>query len=173
MTPRRAAEDPLGRLFDEHATGLLRFLAFRTGDRALAEDILGDTFERALAARRRPRGDAEKAWLYAIALNRLRDLARRSDAEQRALGRDYDPRPQPDAVSAVEDRDLVHRALAGLPEDERTALSLRYGGDLALREIAELTGERQTTIEGRIYRGLRRMRTDLQAADQIPARSLV
>ena len=36
------------RLFAEHAAPLFGFLVYRTGDRALAEDLLADAFERAL-----------------------------------------------------------------------------------------------------------------------------
>ena len=71
------------------AQGLYAFLAYRTGDRALAEDLLADTFERALRARRgfdRRRG-TERNWLYAIALNLLRDHARRAATEGRAVDR--------------------------------------------------------------------------------------
>jgi RNA polymerase sigma factor (sigma-70 family) len=141
---------------------LLAFLHYRTGDRTLAEDILADTFERVLTARRFvPRGESEKTWLYTIALNRLRDLARRKGAERRALERVDAPARVPGddrEFRHVEQRNLVRRALSALPEDEREALSLRYGADLSLSEIAEVTGQKQTTVEGRIYRGLRRMR---------------
>ena len=41
------------RLYGQHAEPLFAFLAYRTGDRVLAEDLLADTFERALRARRR------------------------------------------------------------------------------------------------------------------------
>jgi len=41
------------RLFEEHAQPLFGFLIYRTGNRNLAEDLLADTFERALRGRRR------------------------------------------------------------------------------------------------------------------------
>src|SRR6266576_3709004 len=77
------------RLYEEHAQPLFGFLVYRTGDRALAEDLLADAFERALRARRRfdPRKASEKTWLYAIALNCLRDHARRRGSEARAIAR--------------------------------------------------------------------------------------
>ena len=77
------------RLYEEHAQPLFGFLAYRTGDRPLAEDLLADTFERALKARNRfdRRKASEKTWLYAIALNLLRDSARRAKTEARALER--------------------------------------------------------------------------------------
>src|SRR5215217_948791 len=82
-------DDEFERLYEAEAQGLFGFLAYRTGDRALAEDLLADTFERALRSRKRydrRRGSA-KTWLYTIALNLLRDQARRSAAEGRALER--------------------------------------------------------------------------------------
>jgi RNA polymerase sigma-70 factor (ECF subfamily) len=156
-------EDDFERLYDEHAQALFGFLVYRTGDRALAEDVLADTFERALRARRRfdRRRASEKTWLYAIALNRLRDHQRRGAAEARALERrragDEAARSE-SAVHEVEDRDLVARALELLSDEEREAIALRYGADLTVPEIAELTGERLTTVEGRVYRALRKLR---------------
>jgi len=146
------------RLYTEHADGLLGFLTYQTGDRSLAEDVVADTFERILRTRSGwGARAAEKTWLYSIALNRLRDLMRRRGAEGRALERVESP-PTTDELGAVADRDLLARALQGLSEEERAVVALRFGGDLSLSEIAELLGERQSTIEGRLYRGLRRLR---------------
>src|SRR4051812_30619394 len=79
----------LERLYREHGEGLFGFLVYRTGSRAAAEDVFGDTFERALRGRStfdRLRG-SEKTWLYGIAVNLLRDVHRRRVAEDRALAR--------------------------------------------------------------------------------------
>src|SRR5919202_4729111 len=97
------------RLYADEAAGLFSFLAYRTGDRAQAEDLLADAFERALRARRRfdlKRGSA-KTWLYAIALNLVRDHARRRGAEARALARAGAPGESADdpALAGVEHRD--------------------------------------------------------------------
>src|SRR3954454_13321225 len=80
-------DDAVESLFDEHARALLAFLTYRTGNAALAEDLLADTFERVLRSRSRfdPRRGRQKTWLYAIALNVLRDHARRAATEDRAL----------------------------------------------------------------------------------------
>jgi RNA polymerase sigma-70 factor (ECF subfamily) len=159
-------DDEFERLYADHAQGLFGFLVYRTGDRALAEDLLADTFERALRARRRfdPRRASEKTWLYAIALNRLRDHARRKGAERRALvesgaaaGR-TDPEPR---AESTDYHDELVQALEVLSVEEREAIALRYGADLTLPEIAKLKKERLTTVEGRLYRGLRKLRDEL------------
>jgi RNA polymerase sigma-70 factor (ECF subfamily) len=148
------------RLYTEHAAGLLGFLTYQTGDRTLAEDIVADTFERVLSSRSGWRGrSGEKTWLYAIAMNRMRDLARRRGAESRALERvaEYGPSGGDD-FAAVSDRDLLARGLQTLSDEEREVVALRFGADLSLSEIAALLKERQSTVEGRLYRGLRRLR---------------
>ena len=158
-------DDEFERLYADEAQGLFAFLVYRTGDRALAEDLLADAFERALRARRRfdPRRGSQKAWLYGIALNLLRDHARRAAAEGRALERTGAP------VGAAGDarmeslgaRDALHRALATLAAEEREAIALRFGAELTVPQIAKLLGEPLTTVEGRVYRALRKLRDDL------------
>jgi RNA polymerase sigma factor (sigma-70 family) len=152
------------RLFEEHAQPLFGFLAYRTGDSALAEDLLADTFERALRARKRfdRRKASEKTWLYAIALNLLRDSTRRQQAETRAIERIPHETPEPrDRLAGVEHRDEVQRAMAILSDEEREAIALRFGGDLTVPEIAKLLKQPLPRIEGRVYRSLRKLRDEL------------
>jgi len=153
------------RLYEQHAQGLFGFLAYRTGDRTLAEDLVAETFERALRARHRfsRRRGSEKTWLYAIGLNCLRDQLRRRSVERRALERqslETETVSNP-GTEEVESRDVIRRALEVLSEEEREAIALRYGGDLTVPEIAKATGERLTTVEGRVYRALRKMRDEM------------
>lgn len=159
---RAMRDEAFERLYSEHAQALFGFLSYRTGDRVLAEDLLADTFERALRARRRfdQRKASEKTWLYTIALNCLRDQLRRRAAESRALDRVAGAPAASPAIETEEiaDRDLLARGLQALSEDEREAIALRYGSDLTVPEIAKLTGERLTTVEGRVYRALRKLR---------------
>ncbi len=159
------AED-FDRLYSEHGQALFGFLVYRTGDRVLAEDLVADTFERVLRARQRfdRRKAKEKTWIYAIALNLVRDHHRRRGAESRALERvgalatgsrgNWE-------LDGVEERDALGRALAKLAPEEREAIAMRFGGDLTVPEIVGVTGEKLTTVEGRVYRALRKLRDHL------------
>jgi RNA polymerase sigma factor (sigma-70 family) len=151
------------RLYAAEAQNLYGFLAYRTGDRALAEDLLADAFERALRSRRKfdPRRGSERNWLYAIALNLLRDHVRRSAAESRAVERVGVPEGADSGLGAVEDREALRRALDTLAEEEREAIALRFGADMTLPEIAGVLGQPLTTVEGRVYRALRKLRERL------------
>ena len=155
------------RLYEEHAQPLFGFLVYRTGDRVEAEDILGEAFLRALRARRRfdRRRGNEKAWLYSIALNVLRDQVRRSAAETRALERVEAVTAAEGGgggIDAVEDRDLVFRALDELSAEEREAIALRYGGQLTVPEMAKALDLPLRTVESRVHRALRKLRQDLR-----------
>jgi RNA polymerase sigma-70 factor (ECF subfamily) len=152
-------DEDFERLYEEHAAALFGFLTYRTGQRALAEDLVAETFARALRGRKgfdRRRG-TEKAWLYTIALNLLRDHQRRAGVEERALERSHEERADR-ALEQAEARDAVQRGLGALSDEERDTVALRFGADLTVPEIAKLTGEKLTTVEGRLYRALRKLR---------------
>jgi RNA polymerase sigma-70 factor (ECF subfamily) len=176
---RGTHQDLFERLYAEHAQALFGFLRYRTGDQALAEDLLADTYERVLRAHRRfdPRKASEKTWLYAIALNCLSDNVRRRTSESRALeliATGPDPGSgiggqwgvdETDPLDEIADRDLdesardlLSRSLALLEGSERESIALRFGAEMTIAEIAEVTGERPATIERRVYRALSRLR---------------
>jgi RNA polymerase sigma factor (sigma-70 family) len=148
------------RLYAEEADALFSFLAYRTGDRGLAEDLLADAFERALRGRFNPRKGSAKTWLYAIALNVLRDHVRRSAAESRAYER-VETGEARDAFADVEVRDELMQGLSRLSAEEREAIALRFGAALTVPEMASVLGEPLTTVEGRVYRALRKLREAL------------
>jgi RNA polymerase sigma-70 factor (ECF subfamily) len=155
------------RLYAEHAQRLFAFLVYRTGDRVLAEDVMADTFEAAYRARARfdRRRASERTWLYTIALNRLRDHGRRAAAESRALERvagDASYSETDPALEAMEARDRVVRSLGVLSDEEREAVALRFGAELTLKEIAAALDQPMTTVEGRVYRALRKLREELE-----------
>ena len=158
-------DDEFERLYEAEAAGLFSFLAYRTGDRALAEDMLADAFERALRARGKfdRRKASQKTWLYAIALNVLRDHVRRAAAETRALERaESGPlAPEADPLASIEHRDELGRAMNTLSAEERESIALRFGADLTVPEIAKVLGEPLTTVEGRVYRALRKLKSEL------------
>jgi RNA polymerase sigma-70 factor, ECF subfamily len=152
------------RLYADHAQNLLAFLVYKTGDRSLAEDLLTETFERVLTARRGfdRRKASEKTWLYTIALNLVRDHARRSAAESRAVERVeagvVEGGPHGGFEDALSDRQALAHAMETLSPEERDAIALRFGADLTVPEIARLSGEKLTTVEGRVYRALKKLR---------------
>ena len=116
---------------------------------------------------------AFKTWLYRIATNVARThLDRRGrqgrigdrslDDEDEALQAGDVPSAAPDAETSLVTREAIDRALAELPEELRTALVLRDVEGLDYKEIAGVTGAPLGTVESRIFRARRHMRTLLR-----------
>jgi RNA polymerase sigma-70 factor (ECF subfamily) len=147
-----------------------RFVAQMIPDRALAEDVLQETF--CAAWRQRDRIPAEpshrRAWLYAVARNtalqglRKRRRGRRA-TEALALERAGD---DPVIGEALALRDLLATTLA--PRDQSLFL-LRYAHGFSSRELADMTGMRPATVRKRLERAadaLRAAITDTTILDE-------
>jgi RNA polymerase sigma-70 factor (ECF subfamily) len=166
MREQELARERFEQLYRDHARTLFAYIRWQCGDDAIAEDLLADVFERALRSAHKydPDRGSESTWLYAIAVNRVRDHGRRRAAERRAVDR-----LQAEVVASVsggpapsDERYDVSAALAQLTPDEREVIALRYGADLTVAQVAAALGEPLTTVEGRLYRGLRGLRREMQ-----------
>jgi RNA polymerase sigma-70 factor, ECF subfamily len=149
-------------------------LAYRQiGREEDARDVCQETFLRAYRALNGFRGQAKfSSWLYRIALNLCRDWLRR---ERRtpvvAVSEDVDLielASKLEPSESVEDRvarhDLsraVERAMAVLPEEQRTAILLKEYHGLTFQEIADLIGCPLSTVKTRLYQGLAVLRREL------------
>ena len=127
-------------LFAQYHTSLVRMLFRRTGDRERAEEIAQEVFARAVTAEpRNPR-----PWLFAVALNLLREEARTAIRRDRRLVLYKAEQPSsaeaPDAVLSREDRIAgVRAALDALSPRDREALLLKAEG-FSYEEIARTIG---------------------------------
>ena len=70
------------RLFRTYNAPLVRYLTRRLGDRDWAEEVAQETFVRAL---RQETITNERAWLFAVATNLVRDEARKDATRRRHL----------------------------------------------------------------------------------------
>ena len=69
-------------------------------------------------------------------------------------------RPGADPTDAVDRRDGLIRAVAQLPDRQRSAVVLRYFEDLGDDEIAQILGCRAVTVRGYLHRALKTLRVD-------------
>ena len=131
--------DDVERLFRTYNAPLVRYLTRRLGDRDWAEEVAQETFLRAL---RQDRIDNERAWLFAVATNLVRDEARKDARRRRHLAllaereRAEGPAEQePTSLERAQDAAMARRAVDALAERDRLALLMREEG-LSYEEIA-------------------------------------
>ena len=149
--------------FDEFvrgsATRLLRTAVLLTGDRAAAEDLVQETYERIYVHWPRIRTGVPEAYarktLANLAANRWR-TRRRRPAEV-ALADDHD-RPTPDGSEDYAVRHELLAALQTLPPRQRAVIVLRYYEDLTETQTAEALGCAVGTVKSQTSRALDRLR---------------
>ncbi|MBA3496340.1 MAG: sigma-70 family RNA polymerase sigma factor [Gemmatimonadota bacterium] len=147
----------LTQLFEQYYAPLVRMLYRRTGDRDRAEDLAQETFARAVAA---PPNNP-RPWLFAVALNLVREDGRRAATRGRRLelmrAEQDQPANGPDAeFERREDSARVRAALATLNERDREALLLRAEG-FDYEEIAATLGLAKGAIGTTLARARRRL----------------
>lgn len=150
---------------------LLNFVYRLLGDEAEAEDVAQDVFVRAhqhLGAYKIRSADAKlSTWLFTLARNAVIDRQRwrkRHPAESiETVAETFLP-AAPDTARAASDREIgqhIATAVAALPEDQRTALTLAEYQGLAYAEIAQVMNCSEKSVEARLYRAKQTLRKRL------------
>jgi RNA polymerase sigma-70 factor (ECF subfamily) len=139
--------------------GLYGFALSLSRDRVMAEDLVQETYLRALKARRKADpGENVRSWLFTILHNVWRNEQRRRRPE--AL-EDYPdmmtvlPSPEPDpqlAFDRAQNRNRLEGAIAELPTPFREALVLRCVEGFSYKEMAEIVGCPAGTVMSRLAR---------------------
>lgn len=147
---------PFQKLVDEHARALHRFLCGMVGLDA-ADDCLQETLLAALGAYPRLRHDRNlRGWLFTIAHRKGIDHLRRSSRETPSAS--VHDRPAP--PEPVRDIELWHR-VAALPPKQRTAVTLRYLGDLPYSDVAGIMETSEAAARQNVRAGLASLRKEL------------
>jgi len=146
----------VGELFKLYHGPLVRMLHRRTGDRDQAEELAQETFARAVEAPpQNPR-----PWLFAVALNLVREDARTHARRSRRLTllkSEPQSSPAPDVdFERRERQEAVRDALAQLNDRDREALLLKAEG-FSYDEIAATLGLARGAIGTTLARARRRL----------------
>ena len=152
-------------------------LAYRViGRDEEARDVAQETFLRAFRALHGFKGQAKfSSWLYRITLNLCRDWMRkerRTPVSQAPEGIDIielagEATPHETIEQMVGRKELgraVSKAMAALPEEQRTAIILKEYHGLTFQEIADMLDCPLSTVKTRLYQGLSVVRKQLELA---------
>lgn len=132
--------------YREFSPSVRAFLISLCRDPHRAEDLLQETFVRALRFLAGFKGDSPRAWLFAIARNVFLDDAKRNQWEQ--VG-DMEDLPMD---TRVEESAAVLQVLASLPEPQRAALVLRDQLGMSYEEVSQTLGKSLAATKVLIHR---------------------
>lgn len=159
-------EEAFGRIYDEFAEALYKFVKFKVTDQEQAEDILQDVFIKAW------KGipgltltDLNfSAWLYTVAGNTVNDYFRRVYRRPQTvtLSPDFEIASPHDTSKATEtaiNTKHLHAALDKLSPDYKQVLELRFIQEFSVEETARILAK--TTVGTRVlqYRALKKLET--------------
>lgn len=147
-----------------------------------AEDITQETFLRAYMKRESFRGEAKiDTWLTRIAINLCIDVLRKkkirrtfpwpkanTDDEEKQQLQEF-PDSKQDLEEQTMNRDLrerVYEAMDKLSSQQRMVFVLKHLQDMSLKEIAETTGLSEGTIKSQLFRGVRKIRHELEGIEK-------
>jgi RNA polymerase sigma-70 factor, ECF subfamily len=158
----------------EHIDGLYGYALVLTKNRADAEDLVQETYVRAIRAMGRLRSDSNvKSWLFTILRNTwLNELRQRRKApesvdvegeEVHASLVDEDAISPHDAYVGELERRHVREAIQRLPEEAREVILLREWEEMSYQEIATVLDCPVGTVMSRLARARSKLRNLLSS----------
>jgi RNA polymerase sigma-70 factor, ECF subfamily len=158
-------------LLTRHEAALFQFLVGMLRDHHLAQDVLQETFVRALERLDGVDGEHLRGWLFTVAYHQALLARRRQKARPAtALGASAEPAEQeagPAELAAMrDDAQRVARLLEHLPAPQREVIRQRVYEGKRFREIAAALGCPLNTALARMHEGLKRLRL-LWEADHV------
>ncbi len=161
--------DALGALYDRYGRLAYSIAYQAVGDRETAEEITQDVFLRVWNSAHAYRADRGKVitWIASIARHRAIDILRRRKIRPESKSVYWDDLltphiPQQNAleedIEQLHHRGEVQKAVADLPEEQRSALALAFFGGYTHKEIAEIQKLPLGTVKTRIRLGMQKLR---------------
>jgi RNA polymerase sigma-70 factor (ECF subfamily) len=150
---------------ESHLDDVYGYLTWFTGDRFAAEDLTGETFERALRLWHRfdPRRGSARTWLCqvarTVALDHFRSERRRTRREELAALPERVEERFAEGVSPELESGLRH-----LTAGEREVIALRVVLDLDAQTAARVLGISPTNCTTRLNRALKKLEEALDVA---------
>lgn len=161
---RAGDREAFGQLYDHYVDGIYRFVYYKVFSQSLAEELTGDTFERALGAigSFQWQGKDFRAWLTTIARNLVLDHHKSSRSRLEKVfdvlpeSRDAAQGPEADALATLTSELLV-RALSELRSDHRDCLVMRFLQGLSITETAKAMGRSEGSVKQLQLRAVRNL----------------
>ncbi len=149
---RQLDPEALGLIHETYYAPIFRYVSFRVGDRETAEDLTSEVFTRLLTAlrdRTAPQNTL-RGWLYGVAARVVSDHHRRAyrapqiELDESLASDEHDPA---DIVEGKLTQEMLQRAMTELTEEQRHVLSLRFGSNMPIQDVARTLGKTEGAVK--------------------------
>lgn len=146
-------------LYEEHFDKVYRYIYLRLGDQAESEDLTQDVFMKALEAisSYKWRSLPFASWLFRIAHNKVIDYLRKQGNVEKVAVEDVTLSAESDPLLIAERNIEIERLVEGvknLSPAQREVISLRFGAELSIAEVAKVLGKSPGTVKALQYNGI-------------------
>ena len=139
------------RSVDEYSDAVYRFIRASLKDESRADDIVQDAYEKLWMHVAEIEYRVVKSWLFTTAYHIMIDIIRR---EKRMTTLDVLHENDLSYEAPPADlNEILHEAVARLPEQQKTAVLLRDYEGYSYKEIGDITGLSEAQVKINIYRG--------------------
>ena len=154
------------KLYSFYQKELYLYLYSLCGDWYLAEDLLHETFLKALLAL--PDGHTNmRAWLYMVARNLFYNQQKKKSREILMNEQDYFPEKKTDEellekIIEEENRRMLYQAIRRLEIKKREVIQMQYFGGMSQKEIAAVLHITPENVRVLAYRAKKELKKDLE-----------
>ncbi|MED3942149.1 RNA polymerase sigma factor [Priestia megaterium] len=148
-------------IYKQHMHDLLRYLLSLTRRKESAEDLMQETFYRALLHLETYKGEEVKPWLFKIAYHAFIDWYRKEKKRPTVEIEEWHFTPQPSAEEQVMIQSEIEGWLSdvsALPPAKQNIVLLRDYHGFTYEEIAEMTGYTLSKVKMDLYRGRQQLK---------------
>lgn len=139
---------------------LFRLALSYTKDRAASEDILQDVFLHFLTDNTVFKDqEHQKAWLIRVTVNECRKFHRS------IWNRRHVPFTELGDLPAAEQNEVFDLVME-LPAKYRIIIHLYYYEEYSVREISQLLGIKESTIQSRLHRARKKLKKEMEVSDE-------
>ena len=157
-----ARAEGFAELYERSFPRVYAYVASLLRDRASAEDVTAQAFERAYRKRRSYRAGrgSMDAWVFGIARNAALDELRKRKRRASLVvdPEDTDSPTAEDQAELTVRREAVRAALVSLDGQERDLIALKFAGGLSNGEIARVLGTSESNVGTRLHRIITKLR---------------
>jgi len=164
---KRGSREALRQVYEKYHVDLLKLAIMLTGDVNVAEDAVHDVFVRfAQSMDRLTLRSSLKGYLIVSTVNSIRSWHRRRQGhdeqglDEAAALPARNRAPEQWAIMS-EQLDILRRAMAQLPYEQREAVALHLSADMTFRRIAQRQNTPVSTAQGRYRYGIAKLRSVL------------
>ena len=151
---------------EQYADRLFRFAFSSLRNREQAEDVVQESFARIWEKVKTIDFAKAKSYLFTTAHHAMIDEVRQQ--QHFASIEDLTPTSENSTQSPYPDvNDILHKALATLPEAQRNALLLRDYEGYSYQEIGDITGMSEAQVKVNIFRARTALKNKLKSIDNL------